>query len=231
MPDANNYKSIVSLSSAEWRAFFCFDITDFTDYESKEQLQIIESLIKIFQGSKFQNECRERYERIILPEAQLCIGDGYIFVFKDVLSAVWYAACLAAHVEHASVEKELFPFFFRGGVHWGQVYSFFDPGRKAQNYIGDGINGATRIYEVIGKEIDNIIFISHETRQQLLEAAHKSTELNDDWNSAEEMLQFLLNKGRRRDKHKIMWRVYELDHMKAYDEWTRQKDAPVDARS
>jgi len=42
-------------------------------------------------------------------------------------------------------------FHFRIGVHVGDVYSFYDPGRKDWNYIGDGINGVTGYWRPWGR--------------------------------------------------------------------------------
>ena len=75
----------------------------------------------------------------------LCIGDGYIFVFDDSVSATYFAAFLAQLVESMISNKRIVEFHFRMGVHVGKVFGFYDIGRDGWNYVGDGINGGNRV--------------------------------------------------------------------------------------
>ena len=87
----------------------------------------------------------------------------------------------------------------------GPVYLFWDPGRKDWNYIGEGINGGMRVLEAVGKEKDDVVFISGEVREQL-QAGFRQGGYGLLIKSC------LQNRGRRQDKHKEYRRVYELSH-------------------
>jgi hypothetical protein len=58
---------------------------------------------------------------------------------------------------------------------------------------------------VIGKETDDIVFISSRVRQDLLAA-------NDEEGAARLILSNTQNRGRRQDKQGTPWRVYEVNH-------------------
>jgi hypothetical protein len=90
-------------------------------------------------------------------------------------------------------------------VHYGPVYSFWDPGRKDWNDIGDGINGGQRVLAAVGKETDDVVFISGEVRQQL-------TAMDRGDSPYPQILAALHNRGRKADKHGNPWRVYEVNH-------------------
>ena len=60
----------------------------------------------------------------------------------------------------------------------GPVYTFWDTGRGAWNYIGEGINGGNRVLGVIGKDQDDVVFVSAEVRQELIESVSR----NSAWN-------------------------------------------------
>jgi class 3 adenylate cyclase len=124
-------------------------------------------------------------------EARMCIGDGYIFVLKDPMHAVYFAAYLA-HLIEVLVARKITPveFHFRMGVHVGPVYCFWDPGRENWNYIGDGINGGQRVLGAIGKETDDVLFISVQVRQALT-ASDKGD------SPYRQILAALQNRGRR----------------------------------
>src|SRR5439155_21171504 len=94
-------------------------------------------------------------------EAQICIGDGYIYVFSEPDRAAYFAGCLAYLIE-LQVARERLPidFHFRIGVHVGPVFCFWDPDRDKWNYIGDGINGGQRVLAAIGKEKDDVVYVS-----------------------------------------------------------------------
>jgi class 3 adenylate cyclase len=141
-----------------------------------------------------------------LEKPMLCIGDGYIFVFESPLDGAFFAAYLAELIE-ALVAHQRLPvdFHFRMGVHVGEVYTFWDPGRKDWNYIGEGINGGNRVLAAVGKEQDDVVFISGQVRKAIYPLKQTNS-------LAVEVLNCLTNRGRKEDKHKNPWRVYELNH-------------------
>jgi class 3 adenylate cyclase len=139
----------------------------------------------------------------------LCIGDGYIFVLKVPEGATYFAAYLARLVE-VLVARRLVPveFHFRIGVHFGPVFSFWDPGRGKEgdwNYIGNGINGGRRVLEAVGKDQDDVVFVSGQVYEWL-------SAQGIDESQCERIVKCLRNRGRKEDKHGNLWRVYEVDH-------------------
>jgi len=124
----------------------------------------------------------------------MCIGDGYIFVFKNPTNAVYFGAYLGHLIEVILANQWLLEFHFRIGVHCGPVYTFWDPGRDNWNYIGEGINGGNRVLSAMGKEYDDTLYISGDVRHKLMSAA-------DDFPGKKHVLQHLHNRGRRPDKH------------------------------
>jgi class 3 adenylate cyclase len=88
-------------------------------------------------------------------------------------------------------------------VHSGPVFRFWDG--ASWNYVGKGINEGARIVEAIGKDQDDVVFISSETRDQII----REEERDAIFNPTDE---FLHNRGRRRDKHGEFRRVYEVNH-------------------
>ena len=143
-------------------------------------------------------------------KARLCLGDGFIFVIEDPLIAAHFAAHLAGLIT-LTVAKKLVPvsFHFRMGVHYGPVFHFWDEGRNDWNYVGDGINGGNRVLSVIDKTHDDVVYISDAIRDYFY--AHSDTSAY-----YSSVLSNLTTRGRREDKHKNMWRVFELDHMNAF---------------
>jgi hypothetical protein len=139
-------------------------------------------------------------------EAMLCIGDGYIFVFREADMACLFGACLAGLIEDL-VAHEIVPvdFHFRMGLHCGPVYCFYDPGRKDWNYIGEGINGGQRVIGVIDKGTDDVFYISSEVRKRVRRSKNEKIPVDL-------IIRNCQNRGRRRDKHKVIWRVYEVNH-------------------
>jgi hypothetical protein len=133
-----------------------------------------------------------------------------------------------AQLIEVQVARRRFPveFHFRMGVHVGPVFRFWDWGRGGQeqpdtvvekregygrtevgdwNYIGEGINGGQRVLAAVGKETDDVIFISGSVKQQL-------TARDDGTLPCRQILNSLLNRGRKADKHNRFWRVYEVNH-------------------
>jgi hypothetical protein len=208
------------------RCFVFVDVSDFSKHRPGQQALIIGSLISMVRNWRYWNYAPALFAWKDLEE-MLCIGDGYIFVLKDVVSATYFAAHLAQLIE-VRVARKLVPveFHFRMGVHVGPVYCFWDWGRGGReepgavveqqdglrrtergdwNYIGDGINGGQRVLAAVGKETDDVLFISGSVRQELIS--------RDDGSSpCRQILNSLLNRGRRADKHNKFWRVYEVNH-------------------
>ncbi len=188
------------------RSFSYIDISDYSKFTSLEQVRVIKDLVDM---SDYVEQLLGLFGR--LPggiEAKLCLGDGYIFVFKSVIEAVLFSAQLANLIEIAVATKKVaVPMHFRMGVHVGSVYFFFDPGRKDWNYCGDGINGGSRVLQAIEKEKDDVVFISGQARNRLIEMASNNTDFHL-WS----IINSLVNRGRRNDKHGNPWRVYEFNH-------------------
>ena len=185
------------------RSFVYVDISDFSQLGSGLQRLVITALVRLVENPSEWNyewakECREQLE------AQLCIGDGYIYVFKQAIDAAYFAAHLAALIEERIGSKAIPTFHFRIGVHVGDVRLFWDPGRNGWNYVGDGINGGQRVLAAIGKSLDDVVYISSQVRSEI-----QGTDVS---HIREEILSYLENKGRRTDKHGEKWRVYQLNH-------------------
>src|SRR4051794_34821509 len=186
------------------RAFLYIDISDFSQLSHRRQIDVANSLVRLVNNDPSWEERREFGEARGVMEALICTGDGYIYVFRDTVHATCFAANLACLVEKR-FETEICPvgFHFRMGLHVGEVYNFFDPGRNDWNFIGDGINGGQGVLFAIEKTTDDVLFVSYQVRRELLK---KETGM------ATELFAALTNKGRRMDKHGNPWRVYELDH-------------------
>jgi class 3 adenylate cyclase len=188
------------------RAFVYADISDFSKFRPGQQALMVDGFGRIARWHDFWagDPLAERARADL--ETMLCIGDGYIFVFKDSAHATYFAAHLAALIEllgaRTMVPVEI---HFRMGVHVGPVYCVWDLGRNDWNYIGEGINGGQRVMSVIGRETDDVVFISSRVRQDLLASS-------DGEGPARLILANAQNRGRRHDKHGNPWRVYEVNH-------------------
>lgn len=174
------------------RAFVFLDVSDFSKMPSGQQLLVVLALTRL---------AKQAPPEVTSPEAQLCIGDGYIYVFPRPVAATYFAADLAQRIEKAVADASVPEFHFRVGVHVGPVRCFWDPGRVSWNYVGDGINGAQRVLGAIGKDADDVVYLSSDVRQAILKAG-------DEFH----LLGHLSNRGRKKDKHDNPWRVYELNH-------------------
>jgi hypothetical protein len=190
------------------RCFVYIDVSEFSQYPPGQQGLIINSLVRTVQSLRdWDHEAIHRAMSDI--EAMICIGDGYIYAFKSPKSASIFAACLAYLIEILVARRSLpVGYHFRMSVHVGPVYSFWDPGRQGWNYIGDGINGGQRVLSAIGKDVDDILFISSQIKQ-CLTAEDEGSDIDM------MLLNCLQNKGRRTDKHGNAWRVYEVNHNRA----------------
>jgi hypothetical protein len=200
---SNDQEEFRKLSSwAITRSFVYIDVSDFSKAKSGHQALIINAIILLLNNDDLWNSA-------VIPkvhtlrEAMLCIGDGYIFVFDDPVKATYFAAFLAQLIESMISNRRIVEFHFRIGVHTGRVFTFWDIGRDNWNYVGDGINGGNRVLSAIGKEADDILFISAQVRQKLIGREEPP---------CPEILSCLQNRGRRADKHGNSWRVYELNH-------------------
>ncbi len=208
------------------RCFVYVDVSDFSQHLPGQQALIVASLVSLVRDWQYWNYgfALDAWKDL---EAMLCIGDGYIFVFKNVVCATYFAAHLAQLIE-VWVARRRFPveFHFRMGVHVGPVFCFWDWGRGGKqqsatvvetgaalertevgdwNYIGEGINGGQRVLAAVGKETDDVVFISGSAKQEL-------TARDDGTMPCRQILNSLLNRGRKTDKHNRFWRVYEVNH-------------------
>jgi class 3 adenylate cyclase len=187
------------------RCFVYLDVSDFSRYLPGQQMLIINSIVQVVGSHEYWNlgSAIAAHEGV---ESMICIGDGYIFVLSDPVLAAYFAAYLANLIERFVAQKRLpVEFHFRMGVHRGPVYSFWDPGRNDWNYIGDGINGGQRVLSAIGKDTDDVLFMSGQMRQAL-------TAQNDGSSPCHQILAALHNRCRKADKHGSLWRVYEVNH-------------------
>jgi class 3 adenylate cyclase len=183
------------------RSFIYLDVSDFSRLPHGEQALVINSIVSV---ANLATNWISRYVDET-HEAMLCIGDGYIFVFDDAVVATFYAAVLADMIEGYIAHGAIVEFHFRMGVHVGRVNCFWDPGRNDWNYVGDGINDGSRILSAIGKQQDDVVFVSSDVRREIRAGDIKER-------PAVQILKNIANRGRREDKHGTMRRVYELDH-------------------
>jgi hypothetical protein len=119
-------------------------------------------------------------------------------------------------IERLIASDRLIEFHFRISVHVGPVYRFWDRfaggGKEGRwNYIGEGITEGERVLSAIGKDKDDIVYLSASTRKKIrAEREHNSPYNATPW---------LQNRGRQEDKHKKLRGVYEINHtgwMEAY---------------
>jgi class 3 adenylate cyclase len=198
------------------RTFVYIDVSDFSKFPSGQQALVINSIVRVVDdelswGGQMGSECQKGIE------AKICIGDGYIFVFKEPVVAACFAGWLAFIIErHLALGHDILPveFHFRMGVHVGDVFCFWDPGRDRWNYIGDGINGGQRVLAAAGKEKDDVVYVSDKVRRAI-EAARS------DGPPSPELSSNLHNRGRHADKHNNYWRIYEMSHTDLIAPWCR----------
>lgn len=184
------------------RAFVFLDISDFSKMPSGGQLLVVSALIRLVADPQQWASYSSKGKFCNWVSAQLCIGDGYVYVLPGGLEAIYFAGFLAQLIETRAMQQRIPEFHFRIGAHVGPVRCFWDPGRKDWNYVGDGINGGSRVLSAIGKETDDVVYVSSAVRQCLLE----------DRTAMDLVFPHLENKGRKVDKHGQPWRVYQLNH-------------------
>ncbi len=200
------------------RVFVYVDVSDFSKLRALEQAIVINSLTTLSNDENAWDDNawdagleKWAFENI---ESRLCIGDGYIFVFTRAVKATLFAARLAVKIEQLCAEQEMQPqFHFRIGLHVGPVYHFWDTGRNGWNYVGDGINGGARVLQAIGKDYDDLIFLSDAVRQAIRsEPSQREIGSSVPGMIARNLMRAMRPRGRHADKHGSRWRVYELTH-------------------
>jgi hypothetical protein len=203
------------------RIFVYFDVSDFSQMPPSYQALVINSLgqtVKHIERETKKAHCIPDYpsqSKDLAIEAKLCIGDGYIFVFRDTPHSVNYAVYFAAQLAHSiqtnNAKGQLPECHFRMSVHIGEVFCFWDLGRNDWNYVGHGINCGRRILEIMGKNLDDVIFISEEFTKKL-RANTERRRVHRGFGTL--VLSYLDNRGRRKDKHQESHRVYQLNHQR-----------------
>jgi hypothetical protein len=183
------------------RTFVYVDVSEFSKHSVGEQLAIIKALIAVSNEEDYWSQRQVSDVRNELC-ASICIGDGYIYVFRTPATATFFAACLANLIEARIAAGSLIEFHFRMSVHTGPVYRFWDRGKDPLdgkwNFIGRGITDGQRVLEAMGKQKDDVVYVSADTRKRMRVNA--------------EDIEWLVNRGRFRDKHGEMRRLYELEH-------------------
>jgi hypothetical protein len=200
--DTSDLRRILALPIP--RSFLYLDVSDFSQQKVGRQTLIINSIITM--GRHLGHpDFPESHDCLAHLEAQMCIGDGYIYVFPKAVDAAYFAGLFADYIEKMRARRKLpFPFHFRMGIHTGPVYCFWDFGRQSWNYVGEGINGGSRVISAIGKDLDDVIFVSSDIREEIMAE-------NTGVHRMARILGSLHNRGRRADKHGNLWRVYELN--------------------
>lgn len=190
------------------RSFVYLDVSDFSKFPAGQQALVINSIVRLVKDDRCWVGPHSKFARAGL-ESQICIGDGYIFVFKQPTNATYFASYLAYLIEHLCAREltRIIPieFHFRIGVHVDPVYCFYDPGRRDWNYIGDGINGGQRVLAAAGKEKDDVVYVSDKVRKAIAGEREEGS-------PNAELLANMNNRGRHMDKHHNMWRLYEMNH-------------------
>jgi hypothetical protein len=193
------------------RAFVYLDVSDFSEFPPGQEALVVNSLVWLTGDPGFWSY-EPAAEALRDLEAQLCIGDGYIYVFRNPLMATFFAAYLAELIQQlVGRRREMGPrglhveFHFRMGVHYGLVYRFYDPGRERWNYIGDGINGGNRVLSVIDKKYDDVLFVSDAVLNEFIAR-------RPDRDPYRQVRNCMENRGRQDDKHGKPWRVFLLNH-------------------
>jgi hypothetical protein len=216
---SEEYSDVRRLSSQQVeRTFVYVDIAKFSKHPVGRQLCIINSLIRVVRDKSLWLAGKEEpssftFGSLKALEASLCIGDGYIFVFKNAAKAAFFAAYLSDTIERLIADDRIVDFHFRMSINTGLVYTFWDPYHQDSseagrwNYVGQGITDGERVLTAIGKDKEDIIYVSAETRRKIL------SEYQNDRNSPYNATRWLQNRGRQADKHDVLRGLYEINHM------------------
>jgi hypothetical protein len=191
------------------RAFVYVDVSGFSKHPVAQQVLIINALVSLTNHSEYWPPSTPAGEARADREASLCIGDGYIFVFRNAWAAAYSAAYVAQLIETLIAKGKLLEFHFRISVHVGPVYRFWDRwGEHADqgrwNYVGRGITDGERVLSAIGADRDDVVFVSAETRMRIAAAPGEPGTIS--------IRRFLQNRGRQADKHGQFRRLYEVNH-------------------
>jgi class 3 adenylate cyclase len=205
----NEDSDIRRLSSwAVERTFVYVDISDFSKHPPGHQVLLVNAVLAVTNSPLLWPSHLRAGEARKDREANLCIGDGYVFVFKSAPLGAYFAGYLAHLIESLVARSEIPDLHYRMGVHTGSVCRFWDRwGERSEdgrwNYIGDGITTGERVLSAI-KDADDVVYLSAETRQTIMSKVRFVPDLQAG--------QWLQNRGRKADKHGTLRRVYELNH-------------------
>lgn len=185
------------------RTFVYVDISEFSTFDSGYEVMLINTLATIVHSQKWWNyswayNCFEKFE------AELCIGDGFIYVFDAPDVAVYFSGYLANLVDVLGAKAIIPELHYRMGIHSGMTFCFWDPQEK-WNYTGSAINGGNRVISAIGKDLDDVVFLSGEVRSRIIA-------MGVDSQFGVGIVDSLENRGTKKDKHGNRWRVYQLNH-------------------
>ncbi len=120
-----------------------------------------------------------------------------------------FAAALACLVDDYSSREKVMPIHFRIGIDTGKACYFrdkIDDKNYRWNLVGPGITGAERVLSAMGKDVDDVVYLSDRTR-------HKIMDLKESNAFAYRSIMHMQNRGRRADKHGQKRRIYELNHI------------------
>lgn len=223
------------------RTFVYLDISDFSEFTPGNQATVLRSLIHEYKSlEEYNSNFPELSTQMKHLDAELCIGDGYIFVFRNCFAGVLFGCTLAELIDvaNANCTNEV-EYHFRMGIHMGEVLSFYDYGRNGWNFTGNGINVGNRVLATINKKFDDLIHVSDSVRYQIRQIArHQPIQRVLDsmdegiMNSGssgvvptidDPYLAGLLSKhmtamGRHEDKHKIKRRVWRLNYTSFFED-------------
>ena len=191
------------------RTFVYIDLSDFSQKPMQHQLISIVDLGKVLRSALFAGyQPPAATGPLDSLESSLCIGDGYILVYRSAWEACFRACLLAEVIEQLIAKSLIIDLHFRIAVHTGDVCRFWDavPGAPERwNYVGAGIIDTQRVLDAMGKTQDDVVYISAEARRV-------AREENERRNTQDPVEQHLINRGRHVDKHGVPHRIYEANH-------------------
>lgn len=214
----DDQSDVFRLSQAKLvRTFVYFDISAFSSMSAKNQ----------YYAMTFVTKCLDHFETTYQGykyETRLCIGDGYILVFKRPTDACVFASILGVVMDRGEPKRRIgLEINFRIGIHMGKVRCYWDKrlGTKGGwNYVGDAINGGQRIVAMVKDDkLDNAIYIS----SQVYRVCYPSGTQSRETDLGQKITSCCLNRGTHEDKHHNAWRVYQLNHAACAQEIGVQK--------